>query len=434
MSTNKFYENGQIKEEVEYIDNLKNGRVRWYYPDGTLRGAGFYIDGRCDGDFITYYRSGKIKSRVNYREGEPISLIEYFEDEPKKKIVTIRKNMTQVRGYKNSKIKKLGIIVLVILAACTYTIFNLLDDKNNVVEKTTKNMEVNKNVVVVKKVEEVKKVTSPRESDIEILKIEPIKENIVIEKNKEIEEKINSIKTEPVVENFNPVEKKAENIEKAQTKKIELSVTKLQELQQQTKIQDKKNIPLKQLKAERKERIDLKKRQLLQELKTDIVNINYSKNVTVEQREEVLKGILKPKYKIYKDEKYGYKVTYPYNILEIANFQTKYLRGKAFSSKGGYLLGKLMVIPSKDLKELKVFSIQQLFENELISKYPIIKKDINNRSYEIKLQANNKILERYVVLSQNGDYYLFLTMEYNSMLDKDLKKIIQKMKKGLEGN
>lgn len=86
MVRNKFYKNGQIKKEVEYIDNVKNGKIRWYYPNGELKGIGFYNDGKCDGDFITYYRSGKIKSRIRYKDGEPISLIEYFEDEPKKKV------------------------------------------------------------------------------------------------------------------------------------------------------------------------------------------------------------------------------------------------------------------------------------------------------------------------------------------------------------
>lgn len=490
MVRNKFYKNGQIKKEVEYIDNVKNGKIRWYYPNGELKGIGFYNDGKCDGDFITYYRNGKIKSRIRYKDGESISLIEYFEDEPKKKVSISEKKIEKKIKTKSSNGKKFLIIALLLVGGLIYTLFNLLSSEKDKITKIPENIkeeEIIKNEVIEKKIEtkveqnqDIKEIINVATGEKEE-KIEKVESVVLEEKKVELEESkaenleeekdsdeniknilgVNSIEkiertevfpnipkelltpeeeleVKKIREEENRVEeekKEEKNNLSIETKSEESlsSIRKLQEIQQQTKLKEESISPIK---AQEKKTVNQKKSQILQEIKTDEVNIDYISMITTKDREEVLKGIMKPKYNVYEDERYGYKFVYPYNIVELSNFQTKYLRGKAFSAKGGYLLGKLMVIPSSELKELRAYNIQQLFENELRSKYPIIEKnlDIEDRNYEIKFQMNNKYLERYVISSKNGDYYLFLTMEYNQILEKDLKKIIKKMKKELKAN
>lgn len=483
MVRNKFYKNGQIKKEVEYIDNVKNGKIRWYYPNGELKGIGFYNDGKCDGDFINYYRSGKIKSRMRYKDGEPISLIEYFEDEPKKKVSISEKKIEKKIKAKSSNGKKFLIIALLLVGGLIYTLFNLLSREKDKITKIPENIKeekIIKNEVIEKKIEikleqsqDIKEIinVATEEKDKKIEKVE----SVVLEENKteNLEEEkdsdeniknileVNSIEKiertevfpdipkelltpeeELEVKKIRAEENRVEEEKKEEKNNLSIetkseespsSIRKLQEIQQQTKLKEKS---ISSIKVQEKKTVNQKKSQILQEIKTDEVNIDYISMITTKDREEVLKGIMKPKYNVYEDERYGYKFVYPYNIVELSNFQTKYLRGKAFSAKGGYLLGKLMVIPSSELKELRAYNIQQLFENELRSKYTIIEKnlDIEDGNYEIKFQMNNKYLERYVISSKNGDYYLFLTMEYNQILEKDLKKIIKKMKKELKAN
>lgn len=444
MSKNKFYKNGQIKEEVEYIDNIKNGRVRWYYLNGELKGTGFYNDGRCDGDFITYYRSGKIKSRVSYKDGEPITLIEYFEDEPKKKIVIPEKKVERKTKIKNSSGKKILIISIILISSLIYTLSNLLNkEKKEIVKlpeikkenKLTKNILENK-VIDKKKNKQIEMVQVEKE----IINLETIEKKDKKRERSDIQEKILESAKELKLDKVEEKNFQVQQVQEVETSKEKikyevntLPITKLKEIQNQTKLRDERSSPVK---VQEKKVVNQKKNQILQEIKTEEVNIDYVSRVTQEEREKVLRGIMNPKYNICKDDRYGYSLVYPYNIVDIFNYQTKYLRGKAFSSKGGYLLGKLIVIPSNELKKLRAYNIQQLFENELRSKYPIIEKKLNIKSgnYEIKFQMNNKYLERYVVLSKNGDYYLFLTMEYNQILEKDLKKIIKKMKNKLEAN
>ena len=142
MNKNSYYKNGQIKKEVEYIDKIKNGRIRWYYPNGELKGIGFYNDGRCDGDFITYYKSGKIKSRVKYVNGEPISLIEYFEDEPKKKIIISEKKIERKIKEKKFNKKKFLIISLILISGLIYLFSNLLNGNKKEADKLSENKKI----------------------------------------------------------------------------------------------------------------------------------------------------------------------------------------------------------------------------------------------------------------------------------------------------
>ena len=489
MNKNSYYKNGQIKKEVEYIDKIKNGRIRWYYPNGELKGIGFYNDGRCDGDFITYYKSGKIKSRVKYVNGEPISLIEYFEDEPKKKIIISEKKIERKIKEKKFNKKKFLIISLILISGLIYLFSNLLNGNKKEADKLSENKKNSKivknnleNTIIMnqqkkdeKNVQEIKKIEKiPEKKEKKIKNIES--ENTILEKNrKKLDEenlKKNSESLRPVLE-INSIEKidqnkiltntftsageldeikrseikvqelnKEQNIlleqikeedKKSKTKREISSIAKLQEIQKQNRLKENRNVSGE---VQEKKIINQQKNEILREIKTAEVNINYESKITSKEREEVLKGIIKPKYDVYIDKKYGYRFVYPYNIVKLSNFQTKYLKGQFFNTKGGYLVGKLVVISNDKLKELRAHNIQQLFENELRSKYSIVEKnlDIKNGKYEIKFQINNKYLERYVILSKNGDYYLFLTIEYNQILEKDLKKIIKKMKKELETN
>lgn len=63
------YNVGDSKDEIEYIDDLRNGWSRSYYPDGNLRYEGKYIDDNPNGDHNWYWENGKVKKQGQYVMG-----------------------------------------------------------------------------------------------------------------------------------------------------------------------------------------------------------------------------------------------------------------------------------------------------------------------------------------------------------------------------
>ena len=352
--------------------------------------------------------------RINNDEKKRIFLIKQSNKNPQRKFIA-ENNFNMIEEKKNynfnSKIKFnfLKKFLLILLIFFIYLIFNFMRNKG--IESYQEIKEV--------KAETVDKVEKPK--DIEIAKV--TNSELSLAQESKINPEIKEIKAETV----DKVEK-PKDIEISKREKSEKLNNK--ENLNQNKISLQKNSSkLKETSAKNN-----KKNQLLKELKTTNININYNSNITAEEREEVLRSIQKPKYNVYKGEKYKYKFVYPYNLVKLFNYNSQYVGGKYFYSKGGYLLGKLVIIPSDELEDLKITNIKSLFENEIKTSYLIIEKNLNEKKYNIKFLKNNKILEKYVIFSSDKKYYLMLTIEYNSILEKDLKKIIKKIVKELEAN
>ena len=351
---------------------------------------------------------------INNDEKKRIFLIKQSNKNPQRKFIA-ENNFNMIEEKKNynfnSKIKFnfLKKFLLILLIFFIYLIFNFMRNKG--IESYQEIKEI--------KAETVDKVEKPK--DIEIAKV--TNSELSLAQESKINPEIKEVKAETV----DKVEK-PKDIEISKREKSEKLNNK--ENLNQNKISLQKNSSkLKETSAKNN-----KKNQLLKELKTTNININYNSNITAEEREEVLRSIQKPKYNVYKGEKYKYKFVYPYNLVKLFNYNSQYVGGKYFYSKGGYLLGKLVIIPSDELEDLKITNIKSLFENEIKTSYLIIEKNLNEKKYNIKFLKNNKILEKYVIFSSDKKYYLMLTIEYNSILEKDLKKIIKKIVKELEAN
>ncbi len=67
--------NDSITDIFEYHDDLKNGKVIGYYPDGKLRYKGFCSNDKDSGDFYWYYRNSVISAYKYF--SKPDSLIFY---------------------------------------------------------------------------------------------------------------------------------------------------------------------------------------------------------------------------------------------------------------------------------------------------------------------------------------------------------------------
>jgi len=64
-----YYPDGQLSFEGEYIDDNPNGKQISYYPDGRPKEAGSYIMGERTGDWITYNEDGTPFLIITYNNG-----------------------------------------------------------------------------------------------------------------------------------------------------------------------------------------------------------------------------------------------------------------------------------------------------------------------------------------------------------------------------
>lgn len=54
----KFYDSGQLAEEVEWNNNVKHGRWNQYFEDGVLKQLAFYSYGKVTGPYFFYWPNG----------------------------------------------------------------------------------------------------------------------------------------------------------------------------------------------------------------------------------------------------------------------------------------------------------------------------------------------------------------------------------------
>ena len=68
-----YYENGKVNQKVAIKNGLFNGKVEKFSDkSGKLVGTGIMKDGLPDGEFIEYDETGKVISKVKYKDGKEI--------------------------------------------------------------------------------------------------------------------------------------------------------------------------------------------------------------------------------------------------------------------------------------------------------------------------------------------------------------------------
>jgi antitoxin component YwqK of YwqJK toxin-antitoxin module len=68
------------KEEVEYIDNKRNGRSIKYYDNGNVKEECSMIDNILDGEYKSYYDNGQLKKTFKYRRGKRYGVYQSYYD------------------------------------------------------------------------------------------------------------------------------------------------------------------------------------------------------------------------------------------------------------------------------------------------------------------------------------------------------------------
>lgn len=65
----KYYENGQLEKEIEYRGGIPNGKYKEYSREGGAVVKSILINGLQDGEVVTYYESGEVKSKYYMKNG-----------------------------------------------------------------------------------------------------------------------------------------------------------------------------------------------------------------------------------------------------------------------------------------------------------------------------------------------------------------------------
>ena len=68
-----WYSNGNLRQETDFDDGVRNGQVNIYYDNGVVAESGRYKDDQRDGVWITNTPNGTLKATVCYESGKSIS-------------------------------------------------------------------------------------------------------------------------------------------------------------------------------------------------------------------------------------------------------------------------------------------------------------------------------------------------------------------------
>lgn len=66
----KYYNNGNLKSEINYINNIREGNAKFYYENGNLKEELNYDNGKVDGLVKEYREDGKLRETYNISDGK----------------------------------------------------------------------------------------------------------------------------------------------------------------------------------------------------------------------------------------------------------------------------------------------------------------------------------------------------------------------------
>ena len=91
-----YYDNGNIKGSIQYLRDVKHGKVVKYYEDGSLFGEGFYKNGALDGKAVGYDEQGIKRVEMYHKNGVPVGTWLLYEDSLYKELNFIDGNPSDV--------------------------------------------------------------------------------------------------------------------------------------------------------------------------------------------------------------------------------------------------------------------------------------------------------------------------------------------------
>ena len=81
ISKTFYTENGNLAESIEYENGIKQGKLRKYFPEGSIMTEGNYENDLLNGDFTLYFPEGNTQLKGKYLKGRQIGNWQYFDEE-----------------------------------------------------------------------------------------------------------------------------------------------------------------------------------------------------------------------------------------------------------------------------------------------------------------------------------------------------------------
>jgi len=78
----EYYPNGKMKSVLNYKNGQLEGIALYYHENGNLKERVNYRRGKRERTGTTYYESGKLKEEITYEDGEPV-LVKAFDENGK---------------------------------------------------------------------------------------------------------------------------------------------------------------------------------------------------------------------------------------------------------------------------------------------------------------------------------------------------------------
>lgn len=75
----RYFFNGKLLHEGNYVDNRKNGNWTFYFPDGTIHSKGYFLNDLKKGVW-EYYEKSKLKEKMHYSDGKLDSTCIWFNE------------------------------------------------------------------------------------------------------------------------------------------------------------------------------------------------------------------------------------------------------------------------------------------------------------------------------------------------------------------
>lgn len=70
----KFYPNGKVYKEGNYVNEKVSGEWKFYYQNGKLKSSAVYAFGNLSGEYKSYYISGDIEQMGQYQVGQLVDV------------------------------------------------------------------------------------------------------------------------------------------------------------------------------------------------------------------------------------------------------------------------------------------------------------------------------------------------------------------------
>lgn len=76
-----FYQEGMKHLEGPIVDGKRNGEFKAYHKSGIVLSEGIFIDGKREGKAVVYHENGKIKYEGFYQNGKECGIWKFYDED-----------------------------------------------------------------------------------------------------------------------------------------------------------------------------------------------------------------------------------------------------------------------------------------------------------------------------------------------------------------